>query len=218
MNQKPIQYIQHEAAFYKDIFYVDERVLIPRPETELLIDLVLDFAKNNPVKKIIDVGTGSGAIAITLALELPDVEVTGTDISVESLEVARLNAEKLGVSKRVTFIPGDLLDASNESFNVITANLPYISRTRLDQLDPSVKFFEPMWALDGGEDGFEVYRRLIAQISKLKNKPKFCVFEIDDDQGEMAISEIEGSISNATDIQIHQDLSGLDRFVSFSLN
>ena len=215
---KPIQYIQHEAAFYKDIFYVDERVLIPRPETELLIDLVLDFAKNNPVKKIIDVGTGSGAIAITLALELPDVEVTGTDISVESLEVARMNAKKLGVSSRVTFIPGDLLDASNESFNVITANLPYISRTRLDQLDPSVKFFEPMWALDGGEDGFEVYRRLIAQISKLKNKPKFCVFEIDDDQGELANSEIEGTISDATDIQIHQDLSGLDRFVSFSLN
>lgn len=215
--KKPIQYIQHEAAFYKDIFYVDERVLIPRCETELLIDLVLNFVEKNPVTTILDVGTGSGAIAITLAKELPEVKVSGFDVSEGALEVAEINAERLGVLGKIQFQQSDLLENHKTPVDVITANLPYISRKRLSQLDSSVKDFEPLIALDGGEDGFDIYRKLLTEISQLDPKPMFCIFEIDDDQGELAISEIEGTISCASDISIHQDLSGLDRFVSFSL-
>lgn len=159
---EPIQYIIGEAEFYGLPFHVTPDVLIPRPETEHLVDAVLEGARRFDTPRIADIGTGSGAIAVTLARALPAAQVTAIDLSLASLAVARQNAERH--SAPVRFIAGDLLvPVAGETFDVIVSNPPYVPESDRPTLAVEVREHEPALALFAGPDGFAVYRRLIPQ-------------------------------------------------------
>ncbi len=214
----PTAYKNGYVEFYKLRFKVTPDVLIPRPETELLVDEVIRFLADHPERSgesrrvegsqiILDVGTGAGNIAISLAKNLSHlggVTIVATDISQKALKVAQQNAKLHGVEDKITFIQSDLLNviptqiASSSStprndtkVDIIVTNLPYIPTERIDYLDTSVKDFEPKVALDGGEDGFELYRNLFAQIKQKGWHPKLIVCEIDYTHAEIAIREAQ---------------------------
>jgi len=199
---KPKQYTQE---FYKLKFKVTPDVLIPRPETELLVDKVLTHARPGLARlTILDVGTGAGNIAISIAKNLSrhpwgrKLKIIATDVSEKALKIARQNAKLHGVENRIQFIQSDLLSkiatlpwvARNDvEMDIIVTNLPYIPTERIPYLDSSVKDFEPHIALNGGPDGFELYRKLFQQINELDWKPKLILGEIDYTHGELALNE-----------------------------
>ena len=171
LNGVPIAYIQNKKEFYGREFIVDEHVLIPRPETESIIELVKSLPEEAP--KILDIGTGSGCIAITLALEIPTAKVSACDISASALTVAKLNAKTLGA--QVTFKESDLLAGyKTKHFDIICANLPYVPDGNITSVEITK---EPSLALFSGADGLEHYRRLFIQIAESANKPKYIVTE-----------------------------------------
>jgi release factor glutamine methyltransferase len=159
---EPIQYITGEAEFYGLPFHVNRDVLIPRPETEHLVETVMALAAEFVRPKIVDVGTGSGAIAVALAHALPFAVITATDISADALAVAKANAARNGVADRVRFFKGDLLEAvAGEHFDIVISNPPYVPESDHATLDVEVRDYEPAQALFAGEDGLQIYRRLI---------------------------------------------------------
>jgi release factor glutamine methyltransferase len=219
----PQQYIQGFTEFYKLQFKVTADVLIPRPETELLVDAVIEFSKNKPVI-ILDIGTGSGNIAISLAKNLPQVKIIATDLSQEALEIAKENAQAHGVVDQITFIKSDLLSdieplihSTNSTSLIIITNLPYIPTDRINYLDSSVKDFEPFMALDGGKDGFELYRQLFAQINQKGLKPKLVIGEIDYTHAETALQEAQKYFPKA-EVEIKKDLAHLQRILIVKIN
>jgi release factor glutamine methyltransferase len=159
---EPIQYILREAEFYGLPFRVTPDVLIPRPETEHLVETVIEFAKRFERPRIVDVGTGSGAIAIALAHVLPNAHITATDLSPAALELARENAVRNGLSNRVRFLQGDLLQPVDaERFDIVVSNPPYVPDADRASLAIEVRDHEPALALFAGQDGLSIYRRLI---------------------------------------------------------
>lgn len=193
MDNTPIQYQKGWVEFYKLKFKVTKNVLIPRPETELLVDRVLAFhALNKPIV-ILDIGTGAGNIAISVAKNIRDenVKIIATDVSAKALIVAKQNAKFHGVNNKITFLESNLLDNLPKDLNpdIIVTNLPYIPSQRIPFLDSSVKDFEPLVALDGGEDGFDLYRKLFSQIKKLGLTPRLIIGEIDYTHGQLAVDE-----------------------------
>jgi release factor glutamine methyltransferase len=159
---EPIQYITGEAEFYGLPFHVNRDVLIPRPETEHLVETVMALAAEFVRPKIVDVGTGSGAIAVALAHALPFAEITATDISADAQAVAKANAARNGVADRLHFFEGDLLDpVAGEHFDIVVSNPPYVPEIDHATLDVEVRDYEPAQALFAGEDGLQIYRRLI---------------------------------------------------------
>lgn len=166
LRAEPVQHLRGSQEFYGREFLVSPDVLIPRPETEDIVTAVLEtvWDREAPLR-IADVGTGSGALAITLALELPRARVTALDLSPAALTVARRNAEALGASARVRFVQSDLFAAMDvdERFNIIVSNPPYIPLGEAADLHAEVREYEPHLALFAGEDGHEVYRRLLPQ-------------------------------------------------------
>ncbi len=163
-GNEPIQYIVGQQEFYGRSFHVTPAVLIPRPETEHLIEAVLERLPQDEPLRILDVGTGSGILAITLALELPHAELTAVDISPEALAVARRNAEAHGVAGRIRFLQSDLLSAvSDGPFDAIVSNPPYVPESDRAALHPQVRDHEPATALFAGPAGLDIYRRLIPQ-------------------------------------------------------
>ncbi|TSC86883.1 MAG: release factor glutamine methyltransferase [Microgenomates group bacterium Gr01-1014_7] len=226
MRSRPKQYIQGWVEFYKLKFKVTPDVLIPRPETEFLVDQVLQFAKNQAFTAL-DIGTGSGNIAISIAKNNKKIKVFATEISEKALEVARKNAKLNKVEKRIFFIQSDLLSNVKNVPDVIVTNLPYIPTARISYLDPSVKDFEPVIALDGGPDGFDLYRKLFAQIkNKFTNgvnsshprggirthRLKLIVCEIDYTHGELAANEAQKYFPNA-EIEVKHDLAKKQRIL-----
>ena len=194
----PKAYLLRYVEFYKLKFKVTPDVLIPRPETELLIDEILKFYTLNPKPfTLVDIGTGSGNIAISLACNLRgcNVNFIATDVSSRALKVARQNAKLHGVGDKIEFIKSDLLSDLNYTLKpipytlILVANLPYIPTQRIPTLDSSVKDFEPHLALDGGPDGFDLYRNLFAQIKQKDWNPALIVCEIDYTQESIAKSE-----------------------------
>src|SRR3989344_4794661 len=177
-SSKPSQYIKGWVEFYKLKFKVIPDVLIPRPETELLVDEVLKCIKyyvsgiKGKYILVLDIGTGAGNITISVAKNASNVRIIATDISNEALEVAKQNAKLHKVLNKITFLQSDLLGTENAQMrsigtpDIIVTNLPYIPSARIPYLDSSVKDFEPHIALDGGEDGFELYRKLFKQIKQ----------------------------------------------------
>lgn len=195
-SSKPSQYTKGWVEFYKLKIKVNEDVLIPRPETELLVDAVLGFVKSqiSPTPlTVLDLGTGAGNIAISVAKNSDNVKIIATDVSLKALAKARQNAKLHGVSDRIEFIQSNLL--SNLPLNalpfplVIVTNLPYIPSARIPYLDSSVKDFEPHVALDGGDDGFSLYRKLFKELKDKKIKFDLLVGEIDYTHGELAVNE-----------------------------
>ena len=159
---EPIQYITGEAEFYGLPFHVNRDVLIPRPETEHLVEKAMALAAEFVRPKIVDVGTGSGAIAVALAHALPFAEITATDISADAQAVAKANVARNGVADRVRFFKGDLLEAvAGEHFDIVISNPPYVPESDHATLDVEVRDYEPAQALFAGEDGLQIYRRLI---------------------------------------------------------
>ncbi|MBI2330277.1 peptide chain release factor N(5)-glutamine methyltransferase [Candidatus Daviesbacteria bacterium] len=223
ISSKPSQYTNGCVEFCKLKFKVNPDVLIPRPETELLVDEVLKFISLLPTTyyqllTILDVGTGSGNIAISLASHSSsgNVKIIATDVSEKALKIAKQNAKFHKVENRIKFIQSNLL--SNLRLHpkgvrlIIVTNLPYIPSARIPYLDSSVKDFEPHVALDGGEDGFELYRKLFQQIQDKGWKPKLIIGEIDYTHGELAALEAQKYFPNAQ-IEVKKDLAHLQRIL-----
>jgi release factor glutamine methyltransferase len=207
---EPIQYITGEAEFYGLPFRVTPAVLIPRPETEHSVEKLIELCKGLEPPRVLDVGTGSGAIAVAIAHELPHSSVTATDISAEALAIARENAERNGVAARVRFLQGDLLaPLSGERFDVVASNPPYVSSEDRASLDVEVRDYEPETALFAGPDGLGIYRRLILQAAEVLVPGGHIVLEIGYDQRD-AIAELltAGGFEN---IEFVPDLQGIAR-------
>lgn len=211
-SSKPSSYIKGYIEFYKLKFKVTPDVLIPRPETELLVDEVLKFKPQS----VLDLGTGSGAIAVAIAKNLAHVKVTASEISKDALEIAKQNAKFHQV--KIEFILSDLLDNIDKLFDIIVTNLPYIPTARIPYLDCSVKDFEPHIALDGGEDGFSLYRKLFAQISTMQPPrlpPKLLIGEVDYTHGELAVNEALKYFPKAQ-VEVKTDLAHKQRILKIS--
>jgi release factor glutamine methyltransferase len=208
----PLPYVLGHWEFFGLDFIVTPEVLIPRPETELLIETALAEIRTRPklYPRFLDVGTGSGIIPITLATHVPDAELVATDISSTALEIARKNAEKHGVSKRIRFIEADLIPDGLQpsTFDLIAANLPYIPSETLKTLDVFGK--EPALALDGGEDGLDLIQRLLALLTANMAPGSTILLEIENRQGLM-VKELAREAFPAADIRIKKDLVGHDR-------
>jgi len=179
---KPLAYITNEAYFFDSLFYVDERVLIPRPDTERLCEKAIPLLKKGSV--FADLGTGSGAIALTVLKHCPDSRAVALDLSEKALAVAEKNAASLGLSERVEFIRGDMKEITfpNESFDLILSNPPYIPTDDIARY-PSLSY-EPILALDGGRDGMDFYRALLIRHRAALKKGGGFLFEIGFDQSE----------------------------------
>lgn len=187
----PIEHITHIKEFMKMNFWVDENVLIPRQDTEILVEEVINISKKVNAKKILDLCTGSGAIAISLAKYIPNSEITAIDISNNALEIAKKNAKINDVEEQITFIKSDLFnELSNVKFDIIVSNPPYIKKNIICTLDKQVQK-EPILALDGGYDGLDFYRKIISNAYLyLKYKGYLCL-EIGYDQKEEVIDLID---------------------------
>lgn len=221
LTRKPLQYILNRAPFYNAIMQVDERVLIPRPETELLIDQVVAYAKNHKPRgrhwQIADIGTGSGAIAIALAQTIPDAMIIATDISSDALTVARHNAQANTVTDLITFRLGSLLEPVTETVDILAANLPYIPNNRKTELAPEVTNFEPHIALFGGEDGFDHYRTLFVQLAHHTTLPPVMIIEIDATQHEIVHTTCQQYFPQAS-VTASKDYQSLPRIVKILFN
>ena len=205
---EPIQYITGTTEFYGLPFYVAPGVLIPRPETEHLVEEVLRLAAQFPSPHIADIGTGSGAIAVALAHSLPNVQITATDLSPQALTIARRNAEQNAV--HIEFLEGDLLSPLREQrYDIVASNPPYIPERDRASLSIEVRDHEPSSALFAGNDGLDIYRRLIPAAIANLNPGGFLVMEIGYDQQPL-IAELLAE-SNYADLRFLPDYQGIPR-------
>ena len=209
---EPIEHITHQKEFMKLNFYVDENVLIPRQDTEVLVEEVTKIAKKIRAKKILDLCTGSGAIAVSLAKYLENVELTALDISGKALDIAIANAKNNHVQDKIIFVESNLFqDLGQEKYDIIVSNPPYIKRKELETLDREVKR-EPRLALDGGEDGLDFYRKIIDRGYEYLKYGGYICLEIGYDQKEEVMQIIENR-KQYKDTYCKKDLYDNDRVV-----
>ncbi len=220
-NRIPLQHILGEAWFRGLPFTVDEDVLIPRPDTETLVEAVLREAKTFPAPpSLLDLCTGSGAVAVALAVEGDFSSVTASDISHEAVNIARENAAKNGVEEKILFAEGDLFRAktksekslSRRSYDIICANPPYVPTAEIEELEPEVRDHDPLLALDGGADGLDFYRRLAKDAPAHLNEGGKILLEIGCGQGADVIRIF--AETGWREGRVEQDLSGRDRVFS----
>jgi len=214
---EPTAYITGHREFYGFDFHVDRRVLIPRPESELLVEKALAWATGRRRPPVIgEVGTGSGAIAITLAHYLHRARVYAIDISLDALEVAAINCQRQGVADRVKLIRGSLLESLPEPADLIVANLPYLTQKEMKTLAPEVAAYEPALALAGGENGLDVIMALCDQIKGKLRPGGLLLLEIGAGQAEAVVSRLK-ELEPQAEVEISPDLSGHERVVSLKL-
>lgn len=221
---EPLQYITGEQEFMGLPFKVTPAVLIPRQDTETLVETAILLSKDfRGGFSVLDMCTGSGAIAVSAAHFMPKAKITACDISAEALEIASENAEKNGVSGRIKFRQSDLFTLKGkkdkplkDKFNMILSNPPYIATDVIGTLQTEVKDYEPMLALDGGADGLDFYRRLAAESADHLKKNGYLVMEIGYDQGQ-AVTDLLEETGRFKDIFVHKDLARLDRVVTARL-
>lgn len=188
---EPIEHITHQKEFMKLNFYVDENVLIPRQDTEILVEEVIKIAKKIKAKKILDLCTGSGSIAVSLAKYLENIQLTALDISRKALDIAIANAKNNQVQEKITFVESNLFQAlGKEKYDIIVSNPPYIRREELPTLDREVRK-EPRLALDGGDDGLDFYRKIIDQGYEYLKYGGYICLEIGFDQKEEVMQIIK---------------------------
>ncbi len=214
INRQPVAKIINNKSFWKNDFYVNNYVLDPRPETELIIEEVLNIYKNKNIKlKILDIGTGSGCIAISLAKEFKNASITAIDISKEALEVAKKNLKIHNCSNQIELKKIDFKNI-NSKFDLIVSNPPYLTNDQFKNTDPEVKNFEPKLALVGGDDGLQFYREYSNNIKYLMNNSAYFVCEIGINQRKDCeqIFQNSGLCLN----KIINDLQGIERILSFS--
>ena len=206
-RHRPLAYIIGNQEFYGRTFIVNESTLIPRPETELLIENIVNITNKEKVETILDIGTGSGAIAITLALETKS-NITAVDVSKETLKVAIKNAENL--SANVKFVLSDLFKNINNKFDLIVSNPPYIKSSVMKTLEQEVKNYEPILALDGGNDGLYFYKEIINKAPNFLNNNGYLAFEIGYDQAQEVKELLKYKFK---DIQVIKDYNKNDRII-----
>jgi release factor glutamine methyltransferase len=209
LRREPVAYILGRKGFRNLDLAVDSRVLIPRPETELLVELAVELRP----ARVLDVGTGSGAIALAIADELPECEVTATDTSPAALEVARANAERLGLAGRVRFVAGTLPEGS---FDLVLANLPYVAEREWPSLQPELTQWEPREALLAGADGLDAYRAFIPACGRAftpiaATSSAALAVEVGEGQAE-AVGELMREAGFGA-IEVRRDLAGIERVV-----
>lgn len=212
LNGMPTQYITGIQEFMSLPFKVDASVLIPRPETEILVEEVIKRIDNSKYYNILDIGTGSGCIAISIAKYIEDCTVYSVDISDDALKIAQYNAEINNVEHKVNFLKGNVFEPFNEEkelFDIIVSNPPYISTHIIQSLDICVKDYEPLIALDGGIDGLKFYRQIISESGGFMKLGGIIFFEIGYDQSSFVTKLLQEY--NFDDITIIKDLAGLDR-------
>lgn len=215
LRREPLQYVLGTAAFRQLELTVDSRVLIPRPETEVLVGLVLEWARSRPAGgRVLDVGTGSGAIALSLAAEGSFHEVVATDVSGDALDVARANAARAGLADRVEFRQGDLLEAvrPDERFVAIVSNPPYVGESERATLEPEVRDHEPALALFAGDAGLDVVTRLVADAQRHLEPGGLLALELGAGQGEAVLALVRAAGGYAEGRMV-ADLAGRQRFV-----
>ncbi len=212
---EPAAYLTGHREFYGLDFLVNRSVLIPRPESELLVEKAIETAKNYPFLTIADIGTGSGAIAVSLAVNLPRALIYATDISPSALEVARYNCRRHGVTERVRLLEGDLLVPLPEPVDIIIANLPYIPAPELGNVNTAG--YEPSLALDGGRDGLKKIGRLCTGLGDKLNPGGCLLLEIGQGQGE-AVTDLLGRLFPEARLEITADLAGIERVIKLSLS
>ena len=211
----PLQHITHTQEFMKMDLYVDENVLIPRPDTEILVEETIKIAQTMERPKILDLCTGSGAIAISLKKYIPSAQVYAVDISKKALEIAKKNAHRL--EAEVKFIESNLFDKiKNEKFDIIVSNPPYIKKSDINYLSQEVQK-EPQIALDGGYDGLDFYRKISYQAIDYLKFGSYLCFEIGYDQKEEVLEVLKG-IEHYTKTYCKKDLCGNDRVVITQVN
>ena len=216
--REPLPYITGHREFFGLDFVVDARVLIPRPETELLVERALHMARRVPSPfEIADVGVGSGAIAVTLAVHLPHAVVYALDDSAGALAVTAENARRHHVADRVQCRQGDLLAPLPGPVDLIAANLPYVATGEWLELLPELRDHEPRAALDGGPDGLDAIRRLLAAAGPYLHPGGAVLLEIGASQG-AAVNALARRYFPAADVQLHRDYAGLDRLVIVQLS
>lgn len=215
---KPLQYITGHQEFFGLDFEVTSEVLIPRPETELLVETALKLVKPDNSPLICDVGTGSGCVAITLIYQLPQAHAVAIDISQPALEVAKRNAERHAVAERIEFVLSDCFAAIDREdphtplFDLIVSNPPYVAARALEGLQREVRDFEPRLALHAGEDGLLIIRRLLAEAGSFLKMGGHLLFEIGFDQRAAVEQLLDRSVWKP--LNIHEDLQGIPRTVA----
>jgi release factor glutamine methyltransferase len=213
LSGEPISRILGEREFWGMSFALNEATLDPRPETELLVADAIAFAQTKRSPRIVDLGTGTGAIAISILSALPKAEAVATDVSKEALAAAKMNAERHNVADRISFHLGPWWQAvpHAEMFDLIVSNPPYIASEQIAALQPEVRLFDPKLALDGGWDGLEPYRAIAAGAARRLNPGGQILLEIGATQAE-TVSRIMARVG-FDHIEVQKDLTGLDRLV-----
>ncbi len=207
---EPVAHLTGSKEFYGLGFAVNSKVLIPRPETEQIVEEVLSFIKASPqAREVLDIGTGSGCIAVAIAKSLPDMRVAACDVSSEALKVARENAERHKVE--IELYESDLLDSVPSEYDIVVANLPYIADSD-PTVESGVKQYEPHLALYSGTDGLDLYRRLFQQLGEWQMRPRLLLIEIGWQQREALIQLVEQYLPDSR-VECLQDLAGHDRII-----
>ena len=211
---KPLQHLLGTAEFFGRSFLSDGRALVPRPETEQLVELIVEYSRSHNARlSLLDIGTGSGVIAITMALQLPLARVTATDLSAEALSLAKENAARHSVGERIAFHEADLFPVDRERFDWIVANLPYIASTELASRQREVRH-DPLRALDGGPDGLCLIRILIEASPAHLAPDGVLGMEVGQDHA----AEVTGLLASRAyrDIRVHKDYQQIERFITAS--
>lgn len=214
LAREPIQHILGETEFREVRLKTDRRALIPRPETELLVEIAVGFLREWENPLIADLGVGSGAIALSVAYEIPGARVVAVDLSDDALLLADRNARQLGLDSAVTLLSGDMLDAleGRGPFDAILSNPPYIATAEIETLEPEVRDHEPRMALDGGADGMDILRRIIRGAPAHLKTGGLLLLEIGEDQGETLLGEAERN-GQFSFVEIIRDLAEKDRIL-----
>jgi release factor glutamine methyltransferase len=210
-TKKPIAYILSKKFFWKNEFYVNENTLIPRPDTEIIVEQILKVTKNKNNLRILDIGVGSGCILLSILKEKKNFYGTGIDISKNALNISKINAKKLFVDQRVKFFQSDVDKFDQDKYDLVVSNPPYINRNKIKYLERDVSKFEPKLALDGGLDGLSVVRKVIKKSSELLKKNGKFILEIGFDQKSKVIKLLnnKGFYINSTT----RDLANNDRCI-----
>jgi release factor glutamine methyltransferase len=225
LDREPAAYIVGQREFYGIDFYVDSHTLIPRPETELLVETAVELAGRISGQgeqiTIADIGTGCGAIAISLAMALPQARIYATDISALALKVAEVNCRRYGVSGQVELLQGNLMEPLPWAVDLIVANLPYVKDREFVDLSAEIREYEPAIALAGGRDGLDKIRKMLEQIRRKGDIhpggwPAHVLLEIGQGQAEM-VSSLVGEYFPQASVELIPDLRGIERVAKIGL-